>query len=77
MKVVDLDGNDPIDYGIEINMTGRVQLVNSMEGADYRWNKYEYPELIEDVKLFVCGTEVPLPKELQHQIEEIISTYLE
>jgi dihydroneopterin aldolase len=77
MNYIDLEGEDPMRFGIEVSMTGSYQLRTATEGADYMTREYSYVEMLEPFAMFVNGHQVQLPKELIDKIEESLISYLD
>ena len=77
MNYIDLEGEDPMRYGIDISIEGIFQKKTGIEGAEHITNEYSYVEELEPFSLSVNGHKVQLPEELRKRIEESIISYLD
>ena len=77
MNYIDIEGEDPIRFGIEISIAGIFQTQTGIEGSGYMTHEYSYNEVVEPFHLTINGHSVELPKELRQSIEESIMSYLE
>jgi len=75
MDFIDLTGEDPSRFGIELSIEGVYAKRKGIEGAEHMTNEYYYIDVLEPFSVLINGQKVSLPKDLISTIEENIISY--